>query len=176
MPKVLVIGIGNILLGDDGIGVWLANELSGSNLPEDVDIIDAGTLGINLLPLIGDAEKLIIIDAIDAGLKAGEIVEIPIYRQTESHRHILMEEDLPKSPMLSLHETNIFDALKAAQLVGKLPKEVLLIGIQIASLKPSCGLSPELKGRMKKYVEAIRQICLREAKAVNESSQQTMEG
>ncbi len=157
MPKVLVLGIGNVLMGDDGIGVHVVNELFREKLPDEVEVIDGGTLGISLLPLIVDAKALIIVDAIDADLQPGEMVEVSLNISHMAAKEAMMNRAAP----LSLHEFDIWQTLHAAQLLGKCPEKVLLIGIQAGSIKPSCEISPALSERMGEYVAAVKEACLK---------------
>lgn len=157
MPKVLVLGVGNILMGDDGIGVHIVNELMREKLPDGVEVVDGGTLGISLLPLICDAEALIIVDAIDAELQPGEMVEMWF----DTSHAVGEEANMHRKTPLSLHELDIWRTLSAAQLLGKCPEKVLLIGIQVGSIKPSCEISHTLRERLGEYVALVKGACLR---------------
>lgn len=157
MPEILVLGIGNILMGDDGIGVHIANKLLQEKLPDGVKVIDGGTLGISLLPLICGAKTLIIVDAIDAGLQPGEMMEVWFDTPHTAAKEVMVHRTAP----LSLHEFDIWQALGTAQLLGKCPKKVALIGIQVGSIKPLCELSPNLRERMDEYVAFVKDACLR---------------
>src|SRR5690242_509820 len=73
----VVIGLGNPLMGDDGLGIAVAQRLSGWELPEDVQVVDGGTWGLNLLPVIEDAGRVILVDAIDVGAAPGTLIRLP---------------------------------------------------------------------------------------------------
>lgn len=146
MPKVMVLGLGNLLMGDDGIGVHIANELRKHPLPEGVEVIDAGTGGISCLSIIEDADILILIDAVDIGTAPGEMVELPAEEVMKSER---------ASP-ISLHEFGVADMLAFAEMVRTRPMRTMFIGIQIASLKPADEPSHVLKERMDAYVDAVK--------------------
>ena len=75
--RTLVIGLGNPLMGDDGIGLAALEQLGGSRqLPGGVELVDGGTWGMNLLPLIEDADRVVFLDAIDAGHSPGALIEL----------------------------------------------------------------------------------------------------
>ncbi|GAH50651.1 unnamed protein product, partial [marine sediment metagenome] len=97
--KIVILGLGNILLKDEGVGVHIAREVAGKDLPENVEIIDGGTASLDVLMSMKDVDKLIIIDALKGGEEPGSI-----YR--------LSREDLSgrtKNPV-SLHQINLLDA------------------------------------------------------------------
>ncbi|MFA4015347.1 MAG: hypothetical protein RUDDFDWM_000427 [Candidatus Fervidibacterota bacterium] len=150
MAKVLIVGVGNILMGDDGIGVHVVNEVSKSGLPEGVEIVDAGTSGLAASPLLENAESLIIVDAVDSGMQAGDVVKIQVKE--------LLKDD-HRAP-LSLHEFDIFHALKMIELSTGKEINATLIGIQIHSIKPSLEISPQLAERMDEYVMAVKQTAM----------------
>lgn len=151
MAKVLIVGVGNILMGDDGIGVHVANEVSKSALPDGVEVVDAGTLGLAVCPLLENADALIIVDAVDFGMQPGEMIKIPV---EELSRH-------DKHTPLSLHEFDIFHALEMIELSTGRKINATLIGIQISSIKPSLEISPQLAMRMDEYVMAVKRTAMR---------------
>lgn len=151
-----MIGIGNILMGDDGIGVHVVNELLRAGLPNWIEVVDGGTHVFSLLPLISDAEILVIIDAIDAGLCPGEMIKVWL-----DAPKIAEQAKMKRLGQLSLHEVDIWQTLSAAKLLGKCPKNVLLIGIQVGSIEQSCEISPNLSERMDEYVASVRDACLK---------------
>lgn len=118
MKKILVLGIGNILQSDDGIGVHVANEIlsSGRTISDDVEIIDGGTAGLDLIPIMIGREKIIIIDALKAEDEPGSIYRFKPDHAVQARR------------MLSLHEGGITDVLNTMRLMGHTP-EVEIIGI-----------------------------------------------
>ena len=137
-------------MGDDGIGVHVVNEVSKSGLPEGVEIVDAGTSGLAASPLLENAESLIIVDAVDSGMQAGDVVKIQVKE--------LLKDD-HRAP-LSLHEFDIFHALKMIELTTGKEINATLIGIQIHSIKPSLEISPQLAERMDEYVMAVKQTAM----------------
>jgi len=130
---VVVIGLGNPLLADDGIGLAaLARLREEWSLPPEVELLDGGTWGMMLLPAVEDADRLLLLDAIDVGLEPGETV-------------VLEREDLPLflDGKISTHQVGIREVLALASLRGTLPDETVAVGLQPAELATETALSPE---------------------------------
>ncbi len=121
----LVIGIGNNLLTDDGAGIHVINRLSQRNLPEDVELLDGGTLGFTLLENIETAARLIVVDAAQLHAEPGTV---QVLRNAE------MDDYLGGSTRSSVHEVNLLDMMVAARFRGRLPDEYALVGIQPAKV------------------------------------------
>ena len=132
MTRTLVLGLGNPLMGDDGAGVAALERLRGEwEVPEEVELVDGGTWGMNLLPLIESAERIILLDAIHAGDRPGTLL-------------LLEREDLPRyfSHKLSPHQIDLREVLALAELRGNLPKDVVAIGVEPERVEMRAGLSP----------------------------------
>ena len=132
--KTLVLGIGNVLWGDEGFGPKVVERLKQRRVVADgVELVDGGTQGLYLLPLIQDTDRLIVFDAVDFGKKPGAIV-------------VLRNEEIPAyfgQRPLSLHQTAFTDVLAAASLTGALPESITLIGVQFENIDAWGGdLSP----------------------------------
>jgi hydrogenase maturation protease len=133
-PKVLVLGIGNLVMSDDGIGVKVVQQLQREyRFPEYVEILDGGTLGLDLLPKLEGIEHLIVVDAVETGQKPGTCVrlageELPIALETK----------------VSPHQMGLKDLLSVAQLLGHSPGEMVLIGVQPGSIEMDTELTPEV--------------------------------
>ncbi len=115
--RTVVIGLGNPLMGDDGLGLAVLDELrTGYAFPPDVELVDGGTWGMNLLPVIEDADELILIDAIDVGATPGAFVRL------EHHR-------LPRylATKISPHQVDLRDVLALAELRGTLPADTVAL-------------------------------------------------
>jgi hydrogenase maturation protease len=127
--EILILGIGNILLRDEGIGVHVVEHLQKQPLPPNVDVIDGGTAGFDLLDIISDRHIIILIDAIDADYPPATIVRFT-------------PEDLEAStqPQLSAHNIDFTQALKMAAMLNCAPQKVVIFGIQPQSVEP--GLNP----------------------------------
>lgn len=165
--KITILGIGNILYGDEGFGVRVVEELKNIGLPEDVELIEGGTDGAKLLPVITQADYLIIIDAISADDEAGAIFRIPI-------EELRQRQGLPIIKT-SLHQMSIMDVLSMANVLDREVRGVI-IGIQPKeiplhpSLPPVCvqrtgrhegggwrrgNLSPEIEARVPEVIDLI---------------------
>lgn len=145
MPKVLVIGVGNTLRKDDGVGPRVVQELS-SRLPSraEVDFLDGGTGGVSLLGYLDGYTHLVVIDAFDGGLPPGTICRLD-------------PKDLRPTGTraLSLHQAGVTDLLLLAGLTGPPPKTVIF-GIQAGCLDWGTELSPEVEAALGKLEELVK--------------------
>lgn len=143
--ETLVLGIGNLLLSDEAVGCRCVEELERRyTLPPEVQCVDGGTAGYELLPLIQDAEALIIIDALTDGRPPGTVVlvedsEVPRLMQTRT----------------SPHQIGISEILATAQMTDKMPQRLLLFGIEPKTLEVALGLSPEVSQAMEKVLAEV---------------------
>lgn len=143
--KTVVIGLGNPLMGDDGLGIAALEQLrSRWDVPAEVELVDGGTWGMNLLPLIEDADQVLLIDAIASGSEPGIQVIVPRAR-------------LPRylATKISPHQVDLRDVLALAELRGTLPEETLAIGLEPASVEFGDELSDELRSRLDDLVDAV---------------------
>ncbi len=119
-PKVALIGLGNVLLRDERIGVHVVTTIRGRYcfLPE-IEIVDGGTLGLNLLPFFEEFERILIVDAVNFGREPG-------------HIGILENDEIPAIifPKISVHHIGLADLLSVAKLKGAMPSELCLVGMQ----------------------------------------------
>jgi len=139
--KIVFLGLGNILLKDEGIGVHIIQELEKCSLPENCELIDGGTAGLDCLPPINEIEKLVIIDAIKGHKAPGTI-----YSLRPEH---LIEDSSCEA--LSLHQVGIIELLSMAKKAGSLPGEVIIIGVEPKEI----GWGLELTDCLKQKVPAI---------------------
>ena len=136
--SVLVLGIGNLVMSDDGVGVVVAQKLlQNYRFPDNVEIIDGGTLGLDLLPKLENITHLILVDAVETGKKAGTCIrlygqELPIALETK----------------ISPHQMGLKDLLAVSQLMGHSPQEMVLIGIQPGSIEMEIGLTPDVEAQL----------------------------
>jgi len=139
VARVVVIGAGNTLLSDDGFGAAVLDALRESwDLPPEVELVDGGTWGMNLLPAIEDADALVIVDAIDVGRAPGS----PITLERDSIPRLL-------GVKLSPHQIDLRETLAVAELRGRLPARAVAIGVQPQSLATRIGLSPVVQARVR---------------------------
>lgn len=143
-PVTVVIGLGNPLMGDDGLGIAVAQRLADWGLPDDVQVVDGGTWGLNLLPVIEDAERVILVDAIDVGEAPGTLIRLP-------------RERLPKylATKISPHEVDLRDVLALAELRRTLPEDTTAVGLQPHTVAPGDQLSPLIQERLDGLVTAV---------------------
>ncbi len=129
---VRVLGLGNVLLGDDALGPYVVRLLDSKfDFPEAVEVLDVGTPGLDLLPYLAGARHVIIVDTVRA---AGSPGEIRLYRREE----ILATRPQPR---LSPHDPGLRDALLTAEMADAAPQEVLLVGVIPEATETGVGLS-----------------------------------
>ena len=132
--RTVVIGLGNTLMGDDGLGVAVLTRLEREwSVPAEVDLIDGGTAGMSLLPLVEGAARVLFIDAIDMRAAAGT-------------RIVIARDRLPRylATKISPHQIDLRDVLALAELRGTLPGEAMAIGLQPATIEMSLELSDDV--------------------------------
>jgi hydrogenase maturation protease len=144
MPKVLIIGVGNILLKDEGIGVHIVHELEKLRLPEGVKVFDGGTGGLSIIDLMKETPRVIFLDAVEMGEKPGTTMRITL-------QEVKMATDKVN---FSLHQVGLPQVLLLASLLGVSP-EVVIFGIQPKDLGWGIGLSPELKRAIPEIIESV---------------------
>lgn len=144
MSGSVVIGLGNPLMGDDGFGLMALARLRDEWTLEGVELADGGTWGMSLLPLIEDAERLVLLDAIVAGATPGEVV-------------VLERDRLPiyLTRKLSPHQVDLRDVLAVAEWRGKLPSETVAIGVQPQSVQLGLELSPAVERAVETAVGVV---------------------
>ena len=144
---VLVLGIGNELLGDDGLGVVAARHLAASPMP-GVDVVDGGTLGLMLMPYIAGREAVLVLDAVSRVQGApGQVVVLGDGEVRSGH-----------GVRMTAHDVGLVDALSAARLAGCSPQRVGLVGVVPESVIERWGLSPVVASRIGAMVQAARSV------------------
>ncbi len=156
MERILVMGVGNYLMGDEGVGVHAIKELQKEKFPENVEIIDGGTGGFHLLEYLSGYKKVIMIDATIDGKAAGSVKVIkPKF-----------SSDFPRA--LSAHDIGLRDLIETAELLGKLP-EIFLITVSINSVQNmQVELSPEIKEAIPKIKAKVKEILTSALKLKNQ--------
>jgi hydrogenase maturation protease len=143
--KILVLGIGNLVMSDDGVGVKVVQRLQSEyRFAEGVEIMDGGTLGLDLLPKLEGVDRLIVVDAVETGEKPGTCVrltgqELPIALETK----------------VSPHQMGLKDLLSVAELLGHSPREMVLIGVQPGSIEMDTELTPEVEAKVDELLNNI---------------------
>ncbi|MCX7854553.1 MAG: HyaD/HybD family hydrogenase maturation endopeptidase [Anaerolineae bacterium] len=143
--KTLVLGVGNILLSDEGVGVHVVRLLRERyRFPQEVDILDGGTMGLDLLPYVEDTDRLLIVDAVQMDAPPGTVARL----EGEQIPAVL---NLKYSP----HQAGVSDLLAAARLLGRSPAEVVLWGVQPASLEVGLELSPTVAAQVEVLLQNV---------------------
>ncbi len=143
--SVLVLGIGNLIMSDDGVGVRVVQRLAAEfRFPPPVTVLDGGTLGLDLLPRLEGVERLLVVDAVETGDVPGTLVrmvgdEIPVALETK----------------VSPHQMGLKDLLAVASLQGFAPREMVLWGVQPERLDLGMELSPAVADRVDYLVDAV---------------------
>ena len=143
--KALVLGVGNVLLGDEGIGVRVVEELQNNYaFSDDVELLDGGTAGIELLRYIENKDLLIIVDAMRAGHPPGTVFKVE-------------GEDVPKKFMtkVSPHQIGLSDLLAAGILSESIPPKIVLFGIEPEKLETGIYITDSVASNLAKIVAAI---------------------
>lgn len=143
--SILVLGIGNVLLTDESVGVRAVNELARRYVFSDqVELLDGGTAGIELLRHIAGREHLIIIDAMKCDLPPGTVVRVE-------------GSDVPAAfrTRISPHQLGLSDLLAAAMLTDELPGNLVLFGVEPASLEPGLELSDTVEASVDKLLKGV---------------------
>jgi hydrogenase maturation protease len=141
----VVLGIGNVLMQDEGVGVHAVKALvQHYDLAENVEVVDGGTTGMELLPLLEGVDHLIVVDAIRVGQPPASVVrlggaQVPAFFKTK----------------LSPHQIGLSDVLAALAFKGSAPGHVVLIGVEPLQLSLGLELSPEVKARLGEVVNLV---------------------
>lgn len=143
--RILIIGMGNVLMQDEGVGVRAVEELENRyQIPSNVNVVDGGTTGMELFEPIRNCDQLLVADAINTGAAYGTLVriandEIPAFFQTK----------------LSNHQLGLSDLLALLTLKGEVPQHVAIIGMVPHSLENKLGLTPEAEAGLDAMVEML---------------------
>ncbi len=148
--RILVLGIGNILWADEGFGVRTVEEFHRRyDVPDNVTILDGGTQGLYLVNYLEEADRLIVFDAIDYGLDPGQL-------------KLVRDDEVPRftgAKKMSLHQTGFQEVISAADLLGRCPKHLVLIGCQPLDLEDWGGpLTAPVRGRIAPAIDLACQI------------------
>ncbi len=147
MKRVLIAGIGNVLLGDDGLGPYVLHQLeAGYRFDEGVQLEDLGTPALDFIDHIAGLDALIVVDSVETDRAPGTIT---LYRREDLLCH-------KTSIRMDTHSPAITECLAAAEIFfGVSPAEILLIGVSAASYAAGCTLSEAVKGAVEPAVQAV---------------------
>ncbi len=149
-PRILVLGIGNILMMDEGVGNRIASDLEANYVfPSDVRVMDAGTMGLGMIHLFRGVEFLLMVDAIEgSGHPPGTVVRVS------------PEDFAPNQVLHSLHDVRLVDVLNAAALIGVMP-EADCIGVQVENMSPetlTIGLTATVEAAVPRAIAAVLHV------------------
>jgi hydrogenase maturation protease len=147
--RVVVLGLGNLLNSDEGVGVHAVRVMQNewrARFPS-VEFVDGGTLGLNLLPWVENATHLLLLDCINANQPPATLIEmtkeeIPLFAQVK----------------MSIHQLTFQEVLGIAKLRGKLPEHVHLLGVQPASLDISTALSDSVQNQIPEMLKRAENV------------------
>ena len=143
---ILILGVGNLLLSDEGVGVHVAQKMMTMDLPPEVQVVEGGTDGFGLVNIIVQADRMILIDAVKGGGQPGSIYRFAI-------------EDCPPYPDLfktSVHQISILEVINLSSLIGSTPRTTI-IGVEPASIEMGMELSPHVEQKIPKVIEMIQE-------------------
>ena len=149
--RILLIGVGNTLMQDDGIGVHVARAIAAdATLAPVITCVDGGTIGLALLPELEDSALLILVDASELNANPGHIA---VFHDREIDRQL-------SNKRRSVHEVALTDLLSAAAIRGRLPQRRVLVAIQPQSTDWGLDLTAPVKAAMPAVLKTIREITL----------------
>jgi hydrogenase maturation protease len=146
MPRVAVLGLGNVLMGDDGFGPYLSRVLEAEwEFPPGAVVQDLGTPGLDLAPWLADLDVVVVLDAVAA---AGPPGDVRTYSRADLFRQA-------PSPRLSPHDPGLREALLSAELAGIAPRELLVVGVVPERVAPGPGLSHAVRAAVPSAAETV---------------------
>ncbi len=145
-PPVLVLGVGNILLSDEGAGIRVIEELQKRSLPEGVELVDGATRAMELVDIMRGRKNVIIVDAIDANSDPGAVFRFGPAQLAEL-----------RQMSVSVHDIGVHEAISMLRLTGDLPEDITFYGIQPGSLALHEGLTPEVAAATEKVIGFVLQ-------------------
>jgi len=162
--QILLLGVGNILQSDDGVGVHVIEKMRDEITSDDVEVFDGGTAGLDLLSVIDSRRTVLVVDAVDGGRAPGTV-----YRFTAD------DLDGKSLRLNSLHQLGLLETLQMASLLGRGPEQVVIIGVQPEVVDWAMELSdtvarsvPGVIGQVKKEIETARVSCYKEIAVTND--------
>lgn len=145
-PKVVVVGVGNLLMGDDGMGIWVTEELRKAGLPDGVLALDGGTALLDVLEEVEGADRLVIVDAMSGDSPPGTV-------------YVLGSDDLKdRRGRFSLHDIGVAEMLEIGRLIYRIPEDVVLVGVEPEHVGPGIGLSRTLREKLQEVVRVVVEV------------------
>jgi hydrogenase maturation protease len=144
--RIVVIGVGNVLMGDDGFGVRVVEELRKRDLPECVEVYDCATLGLQILNYMENRDFCVVIDTVRSGKEPGEIQILDL------------NECKSKISLSSLHDLGLVEAYNIGKMIYNLPKRIVVVGVEPERIEFGLGLSKRVESAIPKAVEIVIEI------------------
>lgn len=147
--KIKIIGCGNPLAGDDGVGVHVIRQLKNISLPDKVSVMEGGTDPLNLLEMLRGAEKVILVDAVRGAGEPGEVYVLGVEQL-----------DLEAEAGVSLHQFSLAHVLRLGQALcpKEMPLEIVVVGVEAQETSPfNTGLSPAVEAAVPKAIQAVKE-------------------
>jgi hydrogenase maturation protease len=144
--RILILGVGNLLLSDEGVGVHIAQRMMKMDWPPEVQVVEGGTDGFGLVNVITEADRMILIDAVKGGGQPGSIYRFDI-------------DDCPPYPDLfktSVHQISILEVINLSSLIGSIP-HTTIIGIEPVCLEMGMELSPPIAKKVPKVIQMVKE-------------------
>jgi hydrogenase maturation protease len=142
-PRIVVIGVGNLLLRDEGIGIHVVQALQEMALPTDVQLIDGGT-SPDLIAYTRAGDKMVIVDAARSGGAPGTV-----------YRFLPADFAAERNVLASAHEIGVVENLTLMSLSGNQPRETIIIGVEPAEIDWGTELSPVLQSKLPDIIKAV---------------------
>jgi len=152
MPKILIAGLGNKYMGDDGFGPRVIEALITRNLPADVEARDTGLCGVTLAPDLNDYELVIFVDAVVQGKPPGTIYRSEIKKEQVKE---LKSREAMCSFTLSVHETQLEELILFARTIGTLPPTTIVFGCEVQEIVLGDALTPAVEAAVPRVVKRI---------------------
>jgi len=140
----LVLGLGNILLRDEGVGVRVVQAMERMALPREVEVFDGATAGVDLLDVLAERRKVVVIDAIAGDSPPGTVLRLTPADLAPRHER-----------GVSLHDLGLLETLALAEQLNVSPEEVVIIGVKPHSVACGLELSPELARAVPQIIELV---------------------
>ena len=151
MPRIAIIGLGNVLMGDDGFGPYVAHLLDGwYEWPEDVQVVELGTQGLDLTPYVRGVEALVVVSSVHRGSAPGTLHRLS--------REEVLDRDLPsREPALrnSPYEPGVRNLVLTLEFTGGAPRCVWVLGAQPESVELNGGISESLRPALRTAVAEV---------------------
>jgi len=149
-PIIKIIGFGNVYMGDDGVGIRVIEKIEEQGIFADysnVEVIDCGTSGVDLIFFLQQADKVIVIDAVDAGQGIGEVVTFSIGEIIDFGNKVIKS--------FSLHDTNLKEVFELIRAL-KIEKDLKIIGINPKEVYYGEKLSPQIENKIPQIISMIK--------------------